>query len=58
MNNIKEFPGYLDLLNDITDSRFTTLPGKELVRAGTRIMYDRMFRYFHESKTIGLTNEN
>lgn len=37
------FPSWQDAIKDIDDSRFTTLDCKGDVRAGARIMYDRLY---------------
>lgn len=39
-----KLPDYLELVKGIDDSRFTTMPGKELVMVGTRLMYDCIIR--------------
>ena len=44
-----KFPSWDDAISEITDSRFTILEGKELVRTGARIMYDRIFILLNKS---------
>lgn len=42
MSAIK-FPSWEEAISGITDSRFIELPDKQHVRAGARIMYDRLY---------------
>ena len=62
---IKRELDYLKIVNSIQDSRYTTLPNYQLVRAGTRIMYDNMYgcimesmEAYHQAKLAEVTDED
>lgn len=47
-----QFPCWEDAISGITDSRFTKLPDKNIVRSGARIMYDRLYAMLVDSAIL------
>ena len=47
-----KFPTWEEAISEIEDSRFTELPDKYHVRAGARIMYDRLYIMFHDAAVL------
>ena len=47
-----KFPTWEEAISEIEDSRFTELPDKYHVRAGARIMYDRLYIMFHDAAIL------
>jgi hypothetical protein len=41
--SLPPLPDWNEVVKGIDDSRFTTLDGREKVREGARIMYDRLY---------------